>query len=297
MNSNLQASDVSAAVRNTFNFTVDKFPLSGPDNMPTDQYGLFRSDTGYIDNLKSVSSQYVPHSTDDVCALVEAASDLFDGKIHCNTHWNKGHYVSIRPTDADRISIFGTRDNIFPRVIIRGGYDGRGFQGTIGYYRDACRNLAMLRSVDRSSVTIRHTGKLRQTMNQLIATFGELKEGWDSLAAAAKSMQEKKVKLSDFIDQVYANTAVRNETVDRRNDSLLRRIVSERVHTGRQMLSPSLDMEVTAWEAYNAVQGRAQHEGRIHVRSYAGENLDLARILKASNDRHVKRAELIALAV
>ena len=296
MNSQIKASAVSGAVRSAFGFTVDKFRLQGPDNMPTDQYGLFRSDTGYIDNIKSVSGQYVPHTTDDVCALVEAASDLFDGEIHCNTHWNKGHYVSIRPTVADRLSIFGTKDNIFPRVLIRGGYDGRGFQGTIGYYRDACRNLAMMRSVDKSSVTIRHTGKLRQSMNQLITTFGQLKEGWDSLAAAANFMQQKKVKLSDFISDVY-DREVKQETSDRRDSSLLRRIVSERHHTGREMGSPSLDMEVTAWEAFNAVQGRSQHEGRVNVRPYAGENMDLARILKASNDRYVKRAELIALAV
>ena len=46
--SNIQSSDVSASVRADFDFTVDKFPLFGPDNMPTDQYGLFRSDTGYL---------------------------------------------------------------------------------------------------------------------------------------------------------------------------------------------------------------------------------------------------------
>ena len=96
--SNMQSSDVSATVREAFNFSVDKFPLFGPDNMKTDQYGLFRSDTGYIDNVKSISGRYVPHTTDDVCALVDAASTLFDGEVECKTHWNKGHYVSVAPT-------------------------------------------------------------------------------------------------------------------------------------------------------------------------------------------------------
>ena len=45
---NIQSADVSASVRSAFDFTVDKFPLFGPDHMPTDQYGLFRSDTGYL---------------------------------------------------------------------------------------------------------------------------------------------------------------------------------------------------------------------------------------------------------
>jgi len=298
--SDIQASSVSAKVREAFNFSVDKFPLSGPDNMPTDQYGLFRSDTGYIDQLKSISSQYVPHTTDDVCALVEAASDLFEGQIECKTHWNKGHYVSISPTIVDRLSIFGTKDNIFPRVIIRGGYDGRGFQGTMGYYRDACRNLAMLRKVDGTSITMSHTGQLRNHMNQLIATFGQLKEGWNSLVAAANEMQQKKVNLSDFILEVYAEKFTGNREISprQRNSqinlvrSLVNRVMNEREHTGRDMGEGKLNMEVTAWEAFNAVQGYTQHEGRVR-----GQSSDFARILKASNDRHVLRAEALALAV
>ena len=39
------SNSVSDQVRSTFNFTVDKFPLSGPDGMSTPLYGLFRSDT------------------------------------------------------------------------------------------------------------------------------------------------------------------------------------------------------------------------------------------------------------
>ena len=101
---NILSNDVSASVRSAFDFTVDKFPLFGPDNMPTDQYGLFRSDTGYLKGVKSVSPRYVPHTTDDVCALVDAAGEAFDGEIACNTHFRSGHYVSIQPTNADRRS-------------------------------------------------------------------------------------------------------------------------------------------------------------------------------------------------
>ena len=62
--SSVNASEVSASVRSDFNFDVDKFPLYGPESLPTDQYGLFRSDTGYIKGVKSVTSRYVPHTTD-----------------------------------------------------------------------------------------------------------------------------------------------------------------------------------------------------------------------------------------
>ena len=91
---------ISDQVRSAFDFTVDKFPLSGPENLPTDQYGLFRSDTGYIKGVTSVTKRYVPHSTDDVCALVEAAENTFDGDISVQTHWRKGHYVTVAPTQV-----------------------------------------------------------------------------------------------------------------------------------------------------------------------------------------------------
>ena len=35
-------------VRSAFDFTVDKFPLSGPDGMRTPWYAMFRSDTSEV---------------------------------------------------------------------------------------------------------------------------------------------------------------------------------------------------------------------------------------------------------
>ena len=36
------SNSVSDKIRSTFNFSVDKFPLSGPDGMSTPLYGLFQ---------------------------------------------------------------------------------------------------------------------------------------------------------------------------------------------------------------------------------------------------------------
>ena len=63
-------------VQNTFDFSVDKFPLYGPDNMPTPHFGLFRSDNSECVG-KSVSARYVPHNTDDILAITEAAAEAF----------------------------------------------------------------------------------------------------------------------------------------------------------------------------------------------------------------------------
>ena len=57
---------------NAFDFEVMKLPLSGADNHYTPWYGLFRDDTGDYVGSGSISERYVPHTSDDVCALVEA---------------------------------------------------------------------------------------------------------------------------------------------------------------------------------------------------------------------------------
>ena len=202
---NIQSTDVSASVRSAFDFSVDKFPLFGPDHMPTDQYGLFRSDTGYLKGVKSVSPRYVPHTTDDVCALVDAAGEAFDGEIACNTHFRSGHYVSIAPTAADRRSIFKDRDtdNVWPRVMINAGYDGKAFTASLGYFRDACSNLAMMRMVNGTTVSIRHTSGLRSNMDELIATFETLKNSWSTLTDVIDRLESTEVRMTEFLDSIY----------------------------------------------------------------------------------------------
>ena len=180
--SSVLSSSISDVVRSTYNFSVDKFPLFGPENMKTDQYGLFRSDTGYLNGIKSVSPRYVPHTTDDVVALCEAASVAFNGVADVECYFRSGHYVVIRPTIEDRRNVFGTVDSIWPRVIIRAGYDGQAFKASIGYYRDMCHNMHIVRATGReTSTVIRHTQNLRTHMDELIEQFGQIKAGWSSL--------------------------------------------------------------------------------------------------------------------
>lgn len=302
---NMQISEVSATVREAFNFSVDKFPLSGPDNMPTDQYGLFRSDSGYIDGIKSISSRYEPHTSDDVCAAVEAASELFDGEVECKTHWNRGHYVSISPTRDYRRSIFGAADNIFPRVVIHGPFDGKGFTGMMGYWRDACDNLAMMRQVSGCQVKIRHTSGLRGKMDQMISMFAQLEQGWENIVNRATEMQSREVNLSEFIREVYSDKVptpeelILHETKKQRSvtnfenmiEKMFDRVVKERSKTNRHAFSVGQTKIVSAWEAYNAVQGYVQHDAQ----SKKGFKSDFARILRASSDSHVIAAEKLAI--
>ena len=83
---------VSAAdqVRSAFDFTVDKFPLSGPDGMSTPWYALFRSDGAGVVGEGSVTDRYVPHQTEDVIALVDACESVFDEASQVKTHFRNG---------------------------------------------------------------------------------------------------------------------------------------------------------------------------------------------------------------
>ena len=292
--SNQQSADVSASVRNTFNFTVDKYPLAGPDNMPTPWYGLFRSDNMDVVGSGSVTSRYVPHTTDDVCALVEAAAEAFDGEVDCRTHFRHGHYVSIAPTKEHRVSIFGTADNVFPRFMVGAGYDGEAFRASIAYYRDACSNMHIMRRVSGTTVSIRHTSGLRGQMDDLIQTFSVLKNRWADLTAVIHHLESRQVNMVEFLNRIYEqpspDAGQKAVTIHKnRTEAIFNRLYRERLQTGRPGMTS--DYKVSAWEAFNAIQGYVQHES--HTK--AGFKGDFDRILKSMNDKTVHDAEKLAL--
>ena len=290
-------SPVSAAdqVRSAFDFTVDKFPLSGPDGMRTPWYAMFRSDSNEVVGEGSVTSRYEPHQTEDVVALVDACESVFDEASQVKTHFRNGHYVSVAPSDDYRRSIYGTRDNIFPRLIIRGGYDRSAFNVTLGIYRDACQNLAMLRSVTETFQSIRHTSGLRFAMDELVAQFQTLKDGWQTLENLVHGMQSAEVSMVDFLNEVYpepdADAGQRAVTIHKnRTEKIFKRLQRERIKTGRPVIDSTFS--VSAWEAYNAIQGFNQWDAPRRE-GFKGE---FDRILKASDNQAVRKAETLALA-
>lgn len=279
-------------VKSKFDFTVDKFPLSGPDGLKTPLYGLFRSDTmDYVG--KPCSKHYVAHQSDDVLALVESAGEAFEGVGDVQCHFRDGHYVSIAPSRDQRRAIYGTSDNIFPRFIVNAGYDGRAFSAIMGFYRDACSNLAMMRQIEGTSVSIRHGSGLREKMDDLIQTFSVLRESWATLGDVIAELQTREVRMAEFLDQIYeqpAEDSKRGKTVHKnRTEAIFRRLSRERFTTGRGTMDSQFN--VSAWEAYNAVQGYVQHDA-----TRKGSPSDFARIIQASNDSAVKKAESLALA-
>ena len=279
-------------VKSKFDFTVDKFPLAGPDGLKTPLYGLFRSDTMEFVG-KPCSKHYVAHQSDDVMALVECAGEAFEGVGDVQCHFRDGHYVSIAPSKSERRAIYGTSDNIFPRFIVNAGYDGRAFSAIMGFYRDACSNLAMMRQVEGTSVSIRHGSGLREKMDDLIQTFSVLRESWATLGDVIAELQTREVRMADFLDQVYGqpNENSKNSMTRHKNrtEAIFRRLSRERFTTGRGSMDS--EFNVSAWEAYNAIQGYVQHDA-----TRKGNPSDFARIISAANDQAVKKAESLVLA-
>jgi hypothetical protein len=275
-------------VAQAFDFTVQKFPLAGPDNMKTPFYGLFRDDNSEcIGN--AVSGDYVPHTTDDVLAIVEATQEVFSD-CDARTYFKEGHYVDLAPTTEMRRTIYGTADNIFPRLTIFAGYDGRAFKVHMGYFRDLCLNLHRMKSIKSTYVSIRHTSGLRGKMNELIDQFAGLKNGWEDLGQVIDRMESTPVELAAFLDKVYGTPTAegRSTTIHtNRTEAIFKRVLDERRRSGRPQIDGSFT--VSAWEAFNAVQGYVQHDA-----SRKGKPNQFDRILASSNDPAVNIAESLA---
>lgn len=284
--------NVADKVRSAFNFSIDKFPLQGPDGMRTPFYGLFKSDDGQAVGYGSVSDRYTPHTTDDVLALVEAAGVAFDGVADVRCHFDHGHYVTIQPTKEKRLAVYGTKDNVFPRIVIDAGYGGQAFRASLGMYRDACRNMMILRMAEGTNVAIRHTSSLRLQMDELIATFASLEAGWGNLTTVVQQMQNREVRMVEFLNAIYGEPKSdegRALTMHKnRTEAIFRRLASERMVTGRGSLGS--DFVVSGWEAFNAIQGYVQHDS---IRR--GRPTEMERIVRALHDNKVAQAERLAL--
>ena len=278
-------------VREAFNFTVDKFPLGGPDGLKTNLKGLFRSDNNQHIG-KVVSTKYVPHQTEDVVLLTEAAQVAFDGNIEVKCHFNNGHYVEISPSVEYRKSIFGEKDNIFPRIMIDASYNGLAFKLILGYFRDLCKNMVMMNEVRTACVSIRHSRKLPEQMEQLIKQFSSLKEGWQSLSSMIERMENTEVNLASFMNQVYGDPkdSERGRTIhEDRTQIIFTRLADERLRSGRPAMD-RLNTKVSAWEAFNAVQGFAQH---ITTRKEGTTDFD--KVILAAKTTEVHTAQKLAL--
>ncbi len=272
--------DALETVANAFDFHVEKQKVAlGPDCIPTNSYGLVRyNQDGSREHVgRFCSKNYVPHTTDDVLALTEAACNVFDGDVKVRTHFEHGHYVDITPSDQDRITVYGGKDSLFPRFMINGSYNGRGFSASLGYYRDLCRNLAMMKKVNEGShVSIAHTSHLRSRMDSLIDTFSTLKEKWQTMSTRIAQLTEIPLNVEQFMRDVYGEPQGKATRYENKIEKVLNRLASESYRLGQP--DPRRTRESSAWLLWNAVQGHEQHNS-----SRSKPTTDFGRVIKAEN--------------
>ena len=293
---NTLSHEAGRIVKETFNFDVKPHRLNGPDIVATSWWGLFRDDTWEPVGPRSVSPRYTAHTTDDVVALTEAGCQVFDGIMDLKCYFSDGHHVVLQPSSEYRQAIYGTNDNVFPRGWIQAGYNGTCFSASLGLHRDLCRNEMMLQSVSQFHVKIKHTRSLRAKMDDLIQQFQGLRAGWSNLVDTIRQMENRQVSMKEFLIDVYGapeENSGRSRTIHtNRVESIFRRLTRERMRSGRPELA-RVDggWMVSAWEAFNAIQGYEQHDA-----SRKGNPSDFERILKANSSPNVRRAETLALA-
>jgi hypothetical protein len=292
----LETLSIADAVRTAFPFTVDKFRLQGPDNMRTDHFGLFRSDSRECTG-RACKEIYVAHQTDDVVALVEAAQTVFgEGDTDVQCHWRDGHYVTVSPSRDIRKSLAGGKDNNFPRLIIRAGYDGKAFSTTLGLYRDVCSNLMMMRHVAGTTTTIRHTSGLRGKMDDLITDFESLQGGWQAVQEYIDNLSNRQVALQDFLEHLYPTPkpdASQNTVTRHKNtiSAIVNRCLREHQKVGQNWTSDQGKLGVSAWMAYNAVTGFVEHDKVRKTRKGEPAAGQFDRSILAMNDSVVAKAD------
>ena len=279
---------ISQRVRNFFP-DVTKANLYSPDMKKTPHCGLFRNDTGECFG-PAVSEGYTLHTTDDICALVEASEPIFGEVGDVQLGFRDGHFVSIQPTRENLITIH-KRDEVFPRLIVTAKY-GQAFTATIGLFRVVCSNLAIFNKVGGTTVRLRHTDSLRSKMADLIEDFNLLRSGIGNLETAIREMADRKVRLAEFLDGIYGTPAVgaseRSVTMHRnRTTQIVQRLMREQAQLDER--SDDIGM-VSAWAAFNAVQGFVQHESRRR-----GTPGDFDRAILAFTDPKVQAAQHLAL--
>ena len=152
--------------------------------------------------------------------------------------------------------------------------------------------MHIMRMARGTTVRIRHDSNLRHHMDDLVGTFGVLKERWGSLSAVIDQMESRQVNMANFLSAVYGEPEEGNQrsvTMHKnRTEAIFRRLINERFRAGRGNISENWN--VTGWEAFNAVQGYVQHEGLRR-----GSPSDMDRVVMSSADATVRMAERIAL--
>ena len=290
MNKTITSDSIADHIRKSFNHKAITAPLSGPDGFKTNLYGVFEVDNDSGDwrqaSQVSVKAGYVPHQVEHLIEHASVAQEVFGGLVNVNCSWHNGHRLIIQPTREYRREVAHSNDSVWPRVAIHASYT-ESYTASIGYYRDMCSNLSMMRSVSKASYKVRHTSSLNNNMDELTRIFTQLKSNWDAVHETMLKMQQKTVVMDDLIESVFGHVDKDEDSKRKvtnhedRRKKILYRLGKEQEQLTNVVFSPVTN----GWLAFNAVQGYIQHD-----MSRRGNPSKVARAWSAMNDVRVNHA-------
>jgi len=259
-------STVENKIRETFGETM-KLPLMGPDNMPTPHYGICRTDIEGREAWfpRTMKKGYQEHTLDDVveiCRIAAAGFDLPDDQIKVDCCWGKnGHRVSIAPTRDHRRTLANNEgDSLWPRFILRADF-GFKFVASAGMFRDACSNLQMMRRVEGTTISLRHSSGFRDHFDETVSEFRSLAAKYDNIVEAASALNERRVSTAEFIAEMFPSpdddaTKAKKSRHIAQVEKMINRLTREQALTG-SIVDPA---KATGWELANMVTGFVQHD-------------------------------------
>lgn len=259
------ANNVEEKIRSTFGETM-KLPLMGPDNMPTPHYGICRTDIEGPEAWfpRTMKRGYQEHTLDDVVDICRIAAEGFglkDDQIKVDCCWGKnGHRVSIAPTNEHRRTLARGEDSLWPRFVLRADF-GFKFIASAGMFRDACSNLQMMRKVQGTTVSLRHTGGFRDHFDSTVDEFRTLAAKYDNIVEAANKLNERRVDTAEFLAQMFpppaeASTESKISRHKKHIGQMIDRLQREQLKTGVEVSA----RRATPWQLANMVTGFIQHD-------------------------------------
>ena len=284
-------------------------PQLGLSFSPSDRYGLYRSDTGSHIAGTAVSKSYTCHQTADIIRPAVAIAEMFeDDGLEVRCHWRAGHVVSLAPTkESWKVSIT-EKDVIQPRAFLSAGYNGLPFSLQVGLYRPMCTNLAVFQSIESSSYKFKHTLKMHERLDDFNEELEQLREGWRATIVRCQQYENTRVWLRPILEETigrkYDPVGMSDQEKDRYVktwDGIVKRIRQEAEISQREFrevvcphreLVTETDTQVSAWQAYQGIQGYYQHvASRQNRDDLKGNDWMFRRALQNLSDKRVARAE------
>ncbi len=252
---------------------------------PADSWGIIRQDNGAF--LGAVGSRYKPiQNTEgfafldgvigDYGARYESAGSLYNGK----SVWMLAHMPK------QRFSVSG--DEIEPYVLFTNCHDGSGaaycYPTTV---RVECANTFRTSIGDRSKgLSIRHTGNVREKIEQAKEALGLAVAGFKQFKEAAQSLVQKQADVEAYaksvIDAIFEDTSEeRSEPISGVEKELSDAAWANQNSKRRVMLAEIMERyeserchpKGTAWAAFNAVTEFADHHEQGRQRGDAQTKL------------------------